>query len=122
MNYDDTLIARSSGESELHALADTVSMAQHQSYVADEQGTPFPMPMTIYTDSTAAMGYVNNHRTGSRLKSVDVRRGEIARLFNRDLVKIKFIKGTENPADGLTKILKPAAHQAWEKMVMVLMD
>ena len=53
-------VAQPSAEGELYAaaLADTLKLALHRSYVAKELNIPMPSPLIMLVDATAAIGKV----------------------------------------------------------------
>ena len=96
------VVARSSGEAELYAAVRGAAEALGlQSMVAD---LGLEMALRLHTDSDACRGTCN--RTGlGRLKHLQVEHLWIQEAVRKRCVEMVRVKGTENPADLMTKVL-----------------
>ena len=98
------IVALSSGEAELYALIKGASqvkgmMTQFKEWGAEINGI-------IRTDASAAMGMV--HRQGlGRTRHIDVQYLWIQGEVMEEKLSVKKVRTEENPADVLTKSLKP---------------
>ena len=121
------LIAMSSGEAELIALRDTLKGAMSHYHYVKELGKALQAItvnvdkdniIDINTDSAAAQGFVKGHGKTGRMRHIDVSADWVQQLRDRSICKIIKIPGTENIADGLTKILPAAPFEEWAAKVM----
>ena len=119
---DEAEVAQSSAEGELYAAADTLKLALHMSYVADELNIPMPSPLIMLVDATAAIGKIQGPRGGGKLKHIDLRQDWIKLLKNRKIVEVVKVPGEANPADCFTKILGRVAFNKSESELMGRID
>ncbi len=99
-------VALSSGEAEYYGVAKGSGVGLgYQALLAD---LGVVLPLRVWTDSTASMGIC--HRQGlGKLRHIDVRTLWLQQKVRRGEVELRKIKGTENPADLLTKHLSSPA-------------
>jgi len=119
---DEAEVAQSSAEGELYAAADTLKLALHMSYVADELKIPMPSPLIMLVDATAAIGKIQGPRGGGKLKHIDLRQDWIKLLKNRKIVEVVKVPGEANPADCFTKILGRVAFNKSESELVGRID
>ena len=112
--------ALSSAEAEYYAMVDGVTRAKGLKTASEELGVQSELEVDMnrgvfecYTDSSAAKAMASRRGSG-RSRHIEVRhlwlQGEVA----RGLVRVRKIKGTENPADVGTKFL--GKHDMQEKL------
>ena len=110
---EDALIATSTGEAELYAIGEVLKMALHTTHYSDEVGVEVPKPIKIGTDSTAAMGFAANVGKVGRMRHIDVREAWVQQMRNKKIAQIEKVPGTENRADGFTKLLSKILMVEW---------
>ena len=115
-------VAQSSAEGEPYAAADTLKLAIHQSYVAEELNIPIPSPLIMLVDATAAIGKIRGPRGGGKLNHIDLRQDWIKLLKNHKIVEVVKIPGEANPSDCFTKILGRVAFNKSESELMGKID
>ena len=103
--------ATSTGDAEGYALGETVKFGKNVVHVGDELGISIPLPFTVGTDSTAAQGFIKNVGKASGMRHVDARCDWVQSLRNGKVVEIVKIPGTDNLADGFTKLLLAGKHR-----------
>ena len=106
---EEKLIAQSSTEAEVYALAEGAKLGLHIYHLAEELRMETPLPIQINVDSTGAIGFARNNAGVGKMKHIDLRSAWVEQL--RDTEKIGTVQtpGTSNPADYFTKILPRAA-------------
>ena len=113
-------------EAELIALRDTLKGAMSNYHYVKGLGKALQAitvnvkdnVIDINTDSAAAQGFVKGHGKTGRMRHIDVSADWVQQLRDRSICKIIKIPGTENIADGLTKILPAAPFEEWAAKVM----
>jgi hypothetical protein len=95
-------VALSSGEAEVVAVVKGVSEAVGLRSLARSWGIEYGI--VVMCDSSAAIGIVGRRGVG-RIRHLDVGKMWIQELREREGVEVKKVRGTENPADQLTKYL-----------------
>jgi hypothetical protein len=102
---EDEAIATSSGNAETLAASETLVRALSCTYVADEVGIEVPRPILIEIDANAALGFLNNSGSPSRMKHIDIRKGWIQQLRDRTIAEFVKVDGTIIKANFMTKLL-----------------
>ena len=102
---EDEAIATSSGNAETLAASETLVRALSVTYVADEVGIEVPQPIRIEIDANAALGFLNNSGSPSRMKHIDIRKGWIQQLRDRTIAEFIKVDGTLIKANFMTKLL-----------------
>ena len=69
----------------------------------------------IYTDNEAALKLTKTQTFHQRSRHIEHRHHYIKELVNRNLVEMKGIAGTENPADIMTKIVPMSTMRSWRE-------
>ena len=103
------VVALSSGEAEYYAILKGVSVARGTQAMADDLG--IFLPITVYTDSSAAKGMAMRRGLG-KTRHLEVIYLWLQHLVHRGEVRVKKIPGSENPADLMTKHLSEKDMQA----------
>ena len=103
-----TTISLSSGESELHGIAQGCAQALGVQALLRDMG--WEVPITVHSDATAAIGIARRKGLGK------IRHLDVTDLWIQDKIRSKAIKlvkvlGTENMADVLTKYVDKATLQ-----------
>ena len=98
-------IAMSSAEAELYAAADATRAGLHIKMIAEELEITVPQVVQIGVDAQAALGFINNAGSASRMKHLDLRSAWIKLMRDRSRVGYYKVAGLDNPADFFTKIL-----------------
>ena len=114
----DSEIAQATAGSEVYAMAETMKLARHFGFVAEEKDIKFTYPIEIKVDASAAKGFAESVGKVSKMKHIDVRMGWVKELRNRDLVTFTRVPGTENLADFFTKLLLGIQFTKWEGAMM----
>ncbi|CAM9438252.1 unnamed protein product [Chrysoparadoxa australica] len=95
-------VSLSSSEAEYRALSECGAEVAHLHQVGLDIG--LRMEQTpIYEDNTGAISLAENWSSGTRTKHVDVRYHHVREMVESKMVKIKYIRSEEQPADILTK-------------------
>ena len=111
-----TATALSSGEAELYALSELLTLARHMSFCARDLQISFPGVLTLNTDASAAMGFCTLEGAPSRMKHIDIRQAWVAELRDRGICTIARLPGKDNPADFMTKLFSAPEFQRLESM------
>ena len=111
-------IATSSGYGETLAGADATTAALHIGYVADEYGKPFPKPITIHIDATAAKSFFENTGGASKMKHIDIRSEWVQLVRDRHQFEYTKVDGKKNPAGVLTKLLDRSEFDVYHQELM----
>ena len=114
----DSEIAQATAGSEVYAMAETMKLARHFGFVAEEKGIKFTYPIEIKVDASAAKGFAESVGKVSKMKHIDVRMAWVKELRNRNLVTFERVPGTENLADFFTKLLLGVQFTKWEAAMM----
>ena len=111
-------IATSSAYGETLAGADATTAALHIGYVADEYGKPFPKPIIIHIDATAAKSFFENTGGASKMKHIDIRSEWVQMVRDRHQFKYEKVDGKRNPADVFTKLLDRSEFDVYHQELM----
>jgi len=95
----------SSAACEIYAAANATFEFLHLSYIVDEMGKPFPTPIPLEMDNTAAEIFCNNTAANSKLRHIDQRQHWISTLRDHNVVIPVHVSSAENVADLFTKPL-----------------
>ena len=115
-------VAMASGEAELYAAADTLKLALHTHYVAQELHLRIQNVIVMKVDATAAIGKIQGPRGGGKMKHIDLRQAWIRQLMDRGIVNVVKVDGTENRADFFTKVLGKGQFADAENDLMVKLE
>lgn len=61
---------------------------------------------TLYLDNQAAIHFASGEDIGQRGRHIEIQYHYLRDIVRRGMLDVKFVSGTQNPADGLTKFLK----------------
>ena len=71
----------------------------------------FKKPIDVFVDNIGAIFLTENRNSGEKTKHIDVKYHYIREQIDEGLIKIKFVKSQDNPADLFTKNLKGEAYK-----------
>lgn len=112
-------VTLSSTEAEIHAASTAISHFEHSKFVLQEMGIKdFPTPFTLQIDNAAAEVFMENTKSNSRLKHIDVREKWVLEMRDRSKVIPEHVSTHDNLADLFTK---PLAAPTFEKHVERIM-
>lgn len=112
-----SFVATSSTIAEFCALSTATKEAIWLKKLTVALGLEAPGPTTIYSDSANAIGIVNKCGYTSTTKWIDNRYFFVRDAVQKGLVKIEWIDGKTNPADGLTKPLDHVKHSQFRNLL-----
>jgi hypothetical protein len=72
----------------------------------------------IYTDSKSSIDLLNTLKSNGNTNHINLRIHFIRESLNNNKIMLKFIGGTENPADGLTKPLDGVKFQEFKSRLL----
>ena len=98
-------VALSSAEAEFYAMVEAVIRAKGLVGLAGELGYgSLDSVVNVATDSSAAKSFVSRHGLG-KMKHIEIRELWLQQEVLKGKVKVCKVKGVENPADLMTKVL-----------------
>ena len=106
--------AQSITEAEYIACSETAKDIRWMHQFLEEVSVPTLTPM-LYTDNEAAIKMTKTQVFHRRTRHIEHRHHFIRELVDRKLVTINGIRGKENPADPLTKLLPMTVLKNWMK-------
>lgn len=104
-------ISRSSAESEYRSIATTVAELVWIFGLLKDIGVVFELPVTIFTDSKAAIQIVANPVFHERIKHIEIDCHFIRQKIQQGLIKTEYVGTKEQLANVLTKGLPRAQHE-----------
>ena len=75
--------------------------------------------LTLYTDNEAALKLTKTQTFHRRTRYIEHRYHYVRELVDQDLIQITGIKGKNNPADPLTKLLPMSSIGQWKTEVSI---
>ena len=66
-------------------------------------GYPQGQPTTVWEDNASAIVMSEHGTNSSRSRHIDIRVHRLKEMVEQQILKLKKVKGTENPSDALTK-------------------
>ncbi|KAK3905144.1 hypothetical protein C8A05DRAFT_41855 [Staphylotrichum tortipilum] len=112
-----TFVALSTTEAEFANLAPAILSAKWVARILEECGAPQPKPAILFTDSLNAYLTVMNPIDKARTRTIDIRYKCVIEQAESRLLEARHVKGTDMPADGLTKPLRKEKHAAFVRML-----
>jgi len=112
-----TFVALSTTEAEFCNLTPTAKSAQWVAEVVKQFGVPINKPIVVFTDSANARIHVLNPQKAARTRCIDIRYKWLIEQTRDGVFDIKYMKGEEMPADGLTKPLQREKHEKFVKQL-----
>ena len=106
--------AQSITEAEYIACSETTKDIRWMHQFLEEVLEPIPTPM-LYTDNEAAIKMTKTQVFHRRTRHIEHRHHFIRELVDRKLLTINGIRGKENPADPLTKLLPMTVLKNWKR-------
>ena len=104
--------------SEIYALSETANRALGLSYRAEEALLPFPLPMTIHVDNSAAIVFQSARAPRSRLVHLDCRLTWVKQLRDGGVFSVIHTPTLENKSDMFTKAMTPQPFQRLRDKIM----
>ena len=104
--------AQSITEAEYIACFETAKDIRWMHQFLEEVSVPISTLM-LYTDNEAAIKMTKSQVFDRRTRHIEYRRHYIRELVDRKLIIVKGIRGRENPADPLTKLLPMTGLKKW---------
>ena len=104
-------VTLSSTEAEWIALSEVAKEVLFIAQILKCMGIKVEYPIVIRVDNTAAIFLANNVTTSQRTRHVDIRTKFVTQYTGPDgLLKIVFVKGTDNDSDIMTKNVNGELH------------
>ena len=100
------VIALSSAEAEMYAGGEAIKWFKHIIYLLEEIGVPTEMPYKVYSDSKSLIDFASSGGQRTGMKHIDLRMGWIQDMTNDNELMLKYVKGSANGADILTKLVR----------------
>ena len=105
-------VTLSSTEAEWIALSEVAKEVLFMAQVLKSMGIKIELPIVIRVDNTAAIFLSNNVTTNQRTRHVDIRTKFVMQYTGPDgMLKIIFVKGTDNDSDIMTKNVSGDLHE-----------
>ncbi|KZT75923.1 Cysteine-rich RLK (receptor-like protein kinase) 8 [Dorcoceras hygrometricum] len=98
-----SVVARSSAEAELRAMANGVCELLWLKLVLEELKLSWEVPMMLFCDNKSAISIVNNPVQHDRTKHIEVDRHFIKEKLEGGLICMPFVTSEQQIADALTK-------------------
>ena len=113
-------IAKSSSEAEITAMASCADELKWFQGILSELGlrTPQSPPSMIYCDNRSTVTLAGKNLAFTRMKNYAIKYAFLKEEQDAGNLAVKWISGLEQPADGLTKYLDKAKHQAFTSTFM----
>ena len=116
-----TATCLSSFEAELDGLTTMLKTLMRLRHILHELLPDFPTQSHIFSDNEALVNFINSDTPFAK----GVRHVEMRQYFTRDTLlkgefKLEHIKGTEIPADKLTKLCNVTEHQQFTRQILGL--
>ena len=92
-----------SGENEIYGMANGINQGLRVSYMLEEMGKEFPLPMVMRTDATTAEVFANGSAMKSTLSHVDQRLQWVHLCRDKRVSTVIHESGKTNVADIMTK-------------------
>lgn len=112
-----TFVALSTTEAEFCNLTPAAKSVQWVAEIVKELGIAVKAPIVVFTDSANARIHVLNPQKAARTRCIDIRYKWIVEQTRNGLFEIKYVKGEEMIADGLTKPLLREKHEKFVKLL-----
>lgn len=114
-----TTVTKSSTEAELLALSHAGSEFIWWQRFFNQLGLTFKSKPVIYCDNLQTLRIVtkDGYRLDSKLRHVDIHQCWLRQEHETGNIRFKWIKSTDMPADGLTKLLPPQRHQKFVRQL-----
>ena len=107
------VIALSSAEAEMYAGGEAIKWLKHIIYLLEEIGIHTERPCQVYSDSKALIEFASSGGQRTRMKHIDLRMGWIQDMTDENELVLKYVKGSDNGADILTKVLSAYKTREW---------
>ena len=108
----------SSGAAEVYAAANATFEILHLSYITDEMGLGFQLPIQLQMDNSTAEVFTNDTAYKSKLKHIDVRQEWVKTLRDKNILCPVHVDTNNNLADLFTKILPKGDFQRLRDSMM----
>ena len=94
----------SSAAVEIYGAGNASRTILGNSYQAEEIGIPFPLPFELQMDNEAAIAYIYDSSSRSKLRHIDCRAYWIRALRDQNIMKAIYVPSALNKSDLMTKI------------------
>ena len=111
-------IALSSTEAEFYALCELGKVILYIRSVLHDLGIEQHQATSIYEDNRGCMLIVKSGHPTRRVRHVDIKQLAVLEWVSQDLLDIRHIQSTDNPADTLTKPLGKILYQRHNDVLM----
>jgi len=115
---NDSTISHSSCEAEIKAIDLVIKSVLHVRDLLDFLGEKQEENTIIYTDSKSSIDLLSTLKSHGNTNHINLRIHFIRETINNNKISLRFIGGTENPADGLTKPLEGAKFQEFKSRLL----
>ena len=113
-------VTMSSTEAELVALADCAIELLYVMRVLEFIGYEIEGSIEVYTDNKGAHDLCHRYSAAQHSRHIDRKLFKMRELRGAEIVDVRHVAGTENPADVFTKVLSPQVFHKHRKTVMNL--
>lgn len=110
VRQEQTVTARSSCEAQNRALASATCEVMWLHGLLLDLGVDVPLPISIYSDSTAAIAISSNHVYHGRTKHIDMDCHFVKKKVQQCLIKPTYVPSAFQLADLFTKFLPKISH------------
>ncbi|CAJ1934699.1 unnamed protein product, partial [Cylindrotheca closterium] len=116
-------VTLSSAEAEWIALSEVAKEVLFIAQILETMGVKVEYPIVIRVDNTAAIFMATNVTTNQRTRHVDIRTKFVTQYTGPDgILKILFVKGTDNESDIMTKNVTGNLHEKHIPKMMTNID
>jgi hypothetical protein len=115
---NDSTVSHSSCEAEIKAIDLVIKSVLHVRDLLEFLGEEQKDKTVIYTDSKSSIDLLNTLKSNGNTNHINLRIHFIRESLNNNKIMLKFIGGTENPADGLTKPLDGVKFQEFKSKLL----
>ena len=109
----------SSAAAEIYAASVALSEILYLSYITEEMGMKFELPITLLIDNSTCIAFSRNTVKRSKLRHIDCRMDWVKALRDEKLVRLEKVDTKENISDVFTKILDAAVFEKFRDRMLV---
>ena len=109
----------SSSEAEYVAISDAVKEIKFLYFLLQNIGIDVELPIVVKTDNIGALFMSQNSSTGVKTRHVDTRYHFIRENIEDGILKMEFVKSSDNDSDIFTKNVN---HEVYEKHVKKFLE
>jgi hypothetical protein len=111
-------VTLSTTEAEYVAMSEVVREIKFIVQILESMSLPIDYPITVHVDNIGAIFLANNKTTSERTKHVDIRHHFVREYIEDGVVKVIFVKSSENDADLFTKNLPGEVYEKHSRKFM----